>query len=385
MPRPPRPRRTALTPIAASLRAGSDPETVQVAVGQRVEGPEPRRDERRVPEPFGAVGRRPGLTRGRGFVLTVAAAVAIGGNVAAAQAPATVAPPRVTSSVDRTAIWIADRVVFSVEIVCAPGVDILLDDVAKEKLRVNGLEVLSSDTSATTDADGRTTHTLRYALTTYRVDNASPSIESMSIRYYARRPGERLQDVAPAGDVQVPGARLAFRSTLPENQPELAIRDGRTAPPRRTFFSRAAQIGLALVIVALAPAAALAVAAVRRRTAGKPARRSSRQAKQDQRAVLERLRALDVSSTDDRRRACDEIGTAIRGYVASHAHVPAAALTASEIDAALAARSGRIPRDTVVSLLTVVDEARYRPADAPLSAEACRDAIASAEHVLGGR
>jgi hypothetical protein len=304
---------------------------------------------------------------------------------AIAQAPASVTPPRVTSSVDRTAIWIADRVVFGVEIVCAPGVDILLDDVAKEKLRANGLEAVSSDTSVTTDADGRTTHKLRYVLTTYRVDNGSPSIEPMSVRYYARRPGERLQDVAPAGDVQVPGAILAFRSTLPENQAELAIRDGRTAPARGTFFARAAQIGLALAIVALAPAAALAVAAVRRRTAGKPVRRSSRQAKQDQRAMLERLRALDVSSPEDRRRACDEIGTAVRGYVASHAHVPAAALTASEIDAALTTRGSRIPRETVVSLLTVVDEARYRPASAPLSAEACRDAIASAEQVLAGR
>jgi len=304
---------------------------------------------------------------------------------AAAQAPARVTPPRAVSSVDRTAMWIGDRVAFTVDIVCPPGVDILLDDVAKEKLRVNGLDVLSSDTSVTTDASEQTRHTLRYVLTTYRIDNPSPSIEPMSVRYYARRPGERLQDVAPAGDVRIPGAILAFRSTLPENQPELAIRDGRTAPPRRAFFTRASQIGLALVVLSVAPAAALAFSAVRRRTAGKPARRSARQAKHDQRATLERLRAFDVSSPDDRRRACDEIGAAVRGYVASHAHVPAAALTAAEIDALLASRGGRMPRETIVSLLTVVDEARYRPAGAPLSAEACRDAIASAEQVLAGR
>ena len=304
---------------------------------------------------------------------------------AAAQAPARIDPPRVASSVDRTAVWIADRVVFTVDIVCAPGVDILLDDVAKEKLRVNGLDVVSSDSSVATDAADRTTHRLRYVLTTYRIDNPSPSIEPMSVRYYARRPGERLQDVAPAGDVRIPGAVLALRSTLPESQPELAIRDGRTAPPRGALFARASQIGLALVVLSLAPAAALAIAAVRRRTAGKPARRSARQTKQDQRATLERLRSLDVSTPEDRRRACEEIGTAVRGYVASHANVPAAALTPAEIDALLASRGGRIPRETVVSLLTVVDEARYRPASAPLSAEACRDAIASAEQVLAGR
>lgn len=304
---------------------------------------------------------------------------------ARAQAAATVDPPRVTSSVDRTAIWIADRVVFTVEIVCAPGVDILLDDVAKEKLRANGLEAVSSDTSVTTDASDRTTHRIRYVLTTYRIDTASPSIEPMSVRYYARRPGERLQDVAPAGDVKVPGALLALRSTLPETQADFAIRDGRQAPPRRPLFARASQIGLALVVLSLAPAIAVAAAGVRRRTAGKPVRRSARQARQDQRATLERLQALEVSTPEDRRRACEEIGAAVRSYVASHTHVPAAALTAAEIDAALSRAGGRVPRETVVSLLSTVDQARYQPAELSLSAEACRDAIASAEQVLAGR
>jgi hypothetical protein len=326
--------------------------------------------------------RRGPIPAAGAFVLTALLAPAA---FAQAPAPAVVSAPRVASSVDRTALWIADRVVFTVEIVCAPGVDILLDDVAKEKLRTNGLDAISSDTFVTTDASGRTTHRLRYVLTTYRLDNPSPSIEPMSVRYYARHPGERLQDVAPAGDVRVPGAMLAFRSTLPENLPELAIRDGRTAPPRGVLFARASQIGLALVILSLAPAAALAVSAVRRRTAGKPVRRSARLSRQDQRAALERIRALDVSTPEDRRRACEEIGTAVRAYLASHAHVPAPALTPDEIDSALGAKGGRVPREAVVSLLTVVDEARYRPASAPLSAEACRDAIASAEQVLAGR
>jgi hypothetical protein len=334
-----------------------------------------------VPELIGKLTRWRGLTPGIA-ALVVAAGL---GRAAFAQAPARISAPRVTSSVDRTALWIADRVVFGVEVVCAPGVDILLDDIAKEKLRLNGLEVLSSDTSVTTDASDRTTHRIRYVLTTYRTDNPSPSIEAMSVRYYARRPGERLQDVAPAGDVVVPGAMLAFRSTLPEHQPDFAVRDGRAAAPRRAVFTRAQQIGLALVVVSLVPAAVTAAATVRRRTAGKPARRSARQAKQDQRATLERLRALDVSTEGERRRACDEISTAVRAYVASHTQVPADALTAQEIDAALASRGGRLPRETIVPLLTACDEARYRSAQAPMSAEACREAIASAEQVLAGR
>ena len=318
--------------------------------------------------------------------LVVAVAVLLAPPAGAAQAPlpGRVAAPRIAAAADRTAMWVADRVLFEVTIDCDPGVDILLDDLAKEKLRLNGLEVVSSDVSTTVDASDRKTYRLGYVLTTYRVDNPSPSIEPISVRYYARRPGERLQDVAPAGDVQVPGAVLALRSTLPENQPELAIRDQRAAAPRSAFFTRASQAGLALVVLSLAPALALAVAAVRQRTAGQPARRSARRAKQDQRAVLERLRVMDVGSEADRRRACDEISAAVRGYVASHTHVPATALTAGEIDAALARRGGRLPRETVVSLLAACDEARYQPQTA-MSTEACRDALTTAEQVLTGK
>ena len=103
----------------------------------------------------------------------------------------------------------------------------LLDDLAKEKLRVNGFEIVGNDSSATTDAADRTTHKLHYVLTTYRVDTPMLTIEPISARYYQRRPGQRLQDMAPAGEVQIPGAAVSFRSTIPENQPTYALRDGR--------------------------------------------------------------------------------------------------------------------------------------------------------------
>ena len=92
---------------------------------------------------------------------------------ASAPAPAPPASPasvQVNASVDRTAIWVGDRVTYAIDIVCARGVEILLDDLAKEKLRLNGLDVVSSDSTTTTDASERTTYRLRYGLSTYRVD-----------------------------------------------------------------------------------------------------------------------------------------------------------------------------------------------------------------------
>ena len=299
------------------------------------------------------------------------------------RAAAAADPVQVRSSVDRTAVWVADRVTFTVDVICDKGVDILLDDLAKEKLRVNGLEVISSDSTATTDASERTTHQLRYVLTTYRVDSPALSIEPMSVRYYARRPGQRLQDMAPAGEVKIPGAVLAFRSTLPDNQPVYGLRDLRPSAARHPFFVRAQSIGLALVIVSIAPALFVVAAAVRRRALARaPGRRSARQLKKARRDTLERLRGLDVSTAEERRRAYDEISTAVREHVAAAAAVPATSLTAPEVFAALEGARGRVSRETVTSLLNTCDTARYGPPPDVPTAEQCRDALSTAEQVL---
>src|SRR5207237_1288471 len=122
---------------------------------------------------------------------------------------------------------------------------------------------------------------------------------------------------------------------LPE-QPSYDLRDGRAAAPRSPWFARAGSIGLALVVVSLAPAAFVVLALLRRRTRS-TGRRSARQARLDHRATLERLRSLDVTTEDDRRRAYDEICAAVRQHLAATSGVPAAGLTATELGEALEA------------------------------------------------
>jgi hypothetical protein len=134
--------------------------------------------------------------------------------------------------------------------------------------------------------------------------------------------------------------------------------------------------------VSLAPAVFLGTVAIRRRAAGYVRRRTARQTRADHRAALERLRSLDVTTEEDRRRAYDAISTAVREHVASRAGVPAAALTATEIEEALAHAKGRVSREEVSALIANCDEARYGPPQAIPSAQACRDALSTAEHVL---
>jgi hypothetical protein len=101
--------------------------------------------------------------------------------------------------------------------------------------------------------------------------------------------------------------------------------------------------------------------------------------------TLERLRALDVTTEEERRRAYDEISTAVRAHVAARSGVPAASLTAAELDAALVGARGRVARESVTTLLAACDHARYGPPNALPSAQACREALDTAQLVLGGR
>ena len=137
-----------------------------------------------------------------------------------------------------------------------------------------------------------------------------------------------------------------------------------------------------LISLGFDPLQLLAFLRRRTRSTGRP---SARQARLDQRGRLERLRSLDVTTEEDRRRAYDEISTAVRQHLAATSSVPATGLTAAEIDTALETSPGRVSRESVTTLLASCDAARYGPPQALPSAHECRDALASAEQVLGAR
>jgi hypothetical protein len=298
-----------------------------------------------------------------------------------AQAPGSAAKPPVRTSVNRTAVWVGDRVRFTIDIDCPRGVDVLDDDLSKDKLKLEGLEVVSSDSSRI-DGPGETmTRRFTYELATYRVDVPALRIAPLSVRYYVRRPGQRLEDAAPAGDVQIPGASIAFRSTLPEAQ-EYTVRDSRAAVSRPRIFALAQPLGLALVIVSFAPVAFWLVAAVARRR-HRPAHRSVRKVRSDERASLQAARELDLTSEEARREAYSRVDVLVREHLSDVCGVAGASLTPAEVQPALAARRARIDAERVAALLAACERARYAPTHALPSADACRDAIGEAEQLLG--
>jgi hypothetical protein len=304
-------------------------------------------------------------------------------SIAASAEPGGSAAPRVRTSIDRTAMWVGDRVRFTIEIECPRSVDVLDDDLSKDKLRLEGLDVISGDSERIDGPGETTTRRFTYQLTTYRVDVPALRIAPLSVRYYIRRPGQRLEDAAPAGDLQIPGVSIAVRSTLPEAQ-EYTVRDARTALARPRRFALAQPVGLALAIVSFAPAVFWALAAMDRRR-HRPAHRSVRKVRSDERASLEAARTLDLTSEAARREAYTKVDLLVRGHLHDLCGVAGASLTPAEVEPALQGRGARIDADRVAALLAECERARYAPPHAVPSAHACRNAMEQAQQLLAPR
>jgi hypothetical protein len=297
-------------------------------------------------------------------------------------APAADAPVTVHTSLDRTAVWVADRVTYTIELTCGKGVDILADDLGRDKLKLDGLEMLGSDTEKTVAASDVTVYRFNYHLTTYRVDVPTLRIGGLSVRYYVKRPGLRLEDAAPAGDVPVPAAVIAFRSVIPE-EGEGALRDLRPAAPRSARFAMLESVGIALVVVSIAPTVFLGAFLIARATRRR-AHRSARQVRREEHASLEEVRGLDLRSPVERRTAYARMNGLVRQHLRDAFGVAGPTLTPSEIAPALAGRD-RVPADLVASVLNGCALALYAPPDSLPSEDACREAVAHTEQILAIR
>lgn len=317
-------------------------------------------------------------------LLPCALALTLAASARAQDAGGAKAPVSVRTSLDRTAVWVADRVTYGIDVTCARGVDILDDDLSKDKLRLEGLELLDARTSVEATPDGATTHHFRYTLTTYQVDRPALGVAPLSLRYFARRPGQRLEDAAPAGEVQVPGAVIAYRSMLPDAQESYDLRDtpGPAGRPRR--FALAEPVGLGLVIAGIVPFAFVAAAAVRRRGQALT-HRSAHRVREDEQVRLETLRAIDLSTTAGRREAYALMNDLVRQHLREACHVAGHSLTPAEVEPALAPRATAVPAASAAAVLAACELARYAPPDALPSAEECRAALERTAEILAAR
>jgi hypothetical protein len=305
------------------------------------------------------------------------ALMVLGGAVAGAAEP----DVTVRTSIDRTAIWVADRLTYTVELACRRGIDVLADDLSRDKLKTEGLEVIGSETDRRSAPDGATIYRFQYVLTTYRTDAQTLKIAPLTVRYAVKRAGGRLEDAAPAGEVPVPGATVVLRSVLPDDQDPSGIRSDKPPDERPLRFTALQPIGIGLVIVSAVPAL-LAIAALVRRSHRPRVRRSSRAARHDTRASLEAVRTMDVATPEARREVFTRLDTLVREHLRDSCGVAAASLTPHEVPFALATTSTSTPATLVADVLATCEVARYAPAHDIPSADACRQAIDRVDQIV---
>jgi len=290
----------------------------------------------------------------------------------------------VRASLDRTAMWVADRVTYTIEMTCKRGVDVVADDLSRDKLKLDGLEVIGGDTARRSAPDEATIYQFRYVLTTYRIDVPALIIAPLTVRYAVRRAGQRLEDAVPAGEVQVPGATIAFRSVLPDDQDLSGIRSEKPPHARPMRFAALQPIGMGLIIVSIVPAL-LAVAALVRHARRPRVRRSARAVRHQARVSLEAVRAMDVDTIEGRREVFTELDALVREHLREVCGVPGASLTPNEVPFALAAADAKVPAELVASVLHACEVARYAPPHATSSAEECRNTIEQVEQLIADK
>ncbi len=288
----------------------------------------------------------------------------------------------VRSSVDRSAVWIGDRFSFIVDVDCSHGTDILTDDLSRDRLQLQELDLLGVEETREDRGNGRTVYRFTYRLTTYSFYPPTKLIGEMRLRYYARRPGQRPEDIEPAGEVMVPGTMVVVRSLLPDDTNEAKYRSERPPVPRVAALALLQPIGIGLVIVSIVPAV-LWMVALQRRWRHRRRRQSVRQLRHDERASLDDVRALDVGAEAGRREAFDRLSALVRRHVTAAWGVSADGLTPAEIASALSAEGKGEVSAEATTFLDTCEKARYgRPENLPPRG-ACLAAIDQAEQLIG--
>jgi hypothetical protein len=260
--------------------------------------------------------------------------------------------------VSRTAVWVGDRFDYVIELRRAPDVEVFMDDLVPDKLRLDGLEVLV--TAADRDASDAkvVVDRVRFTLTTFNVEAPALSVAAIPVRFSVRRAGQKAEEALPAGEVVVPALHMDLRSTITATGGAVEIRDRRPVRPlpRRVRFAERA--GWALLALAVVPVLSWAVRLVRRVRRARP-RRPARVPLRQRRAALEEIRDADVSTPAARRNAYAALDAWIRDNVQLAGGVPAAALTPEELARGLGDSKAAAWRDELERVLLECERAKY--------------------------
>lgn len=283
----------------------------------------------------------------------------------------------VQTMVSQTALWVGATVTYTVTLTCQPGVSVLEEDLGADKLILRGLQVVGHALGRQVAGDGRTEYTIAYQLTTFEPGADDVGVDDWTVRYIVGETDRRGS--APAQDLRVPGAALAWRSALPAALNTLDIRDRRLPQPAPAWWNGTRTAGLALIGVSVAMFGWLVAV---RLTAGRPrrqkSRRATRESVRDLRDALKTLRDADVTTASGRQAAYGSLEAVLRRHAGQATELPALALTPAEMRERLPSGAAPFAADELSRLVSECQRARYQPLDRLPDAQHFREAVDAA-------
>jgi hypothetical protein len=322
----------------------------------------------------------------RGAVVAVAlslgAASAVGGQRAGGPEGRSSPEVEVRATASRTALWPGDRVAYVVEFVCAPEVDLVAEDLAGERLRLEGLELVGAVVDRRVRTDGRAAYRVVYELATYAVGVPSLGIGELAVRYYRRGADGSLDGTHPAGVARAPAVTLAWRSTLPETRP--ALRDERPPEPIPPLVGVLMPAGWTLIGLSAIPLVWWTARTARRTRPRRAARRH-----RPLRALAAEVDALAARYRDgeaDGEEVCRRLDALVRELAERWTGGRVVALTATELAARVRDGGRGAAAAAIAELLGACERARYGgPSHSPPPARVAELLAAARALVTDGR
>lgn len=286
----------------------------------------------------------------------------------------------VQTSLSRTALWLGDIVTYTVSLTSRRNVEILEEDLGADKLTLEGLQVVGHDLNRRVDADGTMHYDVVYRLTTFDPGPETRTIGDWTARYATTgAAGGR----APARDLRIAGAVLAWRSALPPVLKSADVRGARPLDPAPSWWRSTRMAGLALVAAGVCALGWLLISRGTARFRVKPRRRINRASQRELQSLLTELRDADVASPAQRLAAYGKLEAAVRRHAAEVTALPALALTPAELRQRADAMAAPLPADEIARILAECQQARYQSVDRLPGEDRFRAAVETAAAAFG--
>ncbi len=259
---------------------------------------------------------------------------------------------------NKTAIWVGDKLEYTVRVEHSPETEFVLDHLKKEDFTLPPFEVLYVHASSQALAGGRRLLEVTLGLTTFETGNQELAIPGFNLYYFnAGRAGPREE--AQAQVLSVPPFPVGLRSTLAGNsQAPRDFKELEPEPAARWWIpGLLALFGLVAIgsYVARRAVGKLRLGSWRERKAGRRARKKS------VRESLGEMRQIPADSPEDLEKFYHQASELLRNFAASNLG-DGAGLTPKETEAALLHSGAAAPRAAAIGrLLEQCDHIRYAP------------------------